>query len=65
MAAGTSLAYVQAQLGHASITQTVDTYGKHLPLRAPGAVDSLAQSVTGTLGLRVDTSKALEAAQSR
>jgi integrase len=28
---GTPLPYVQAQLGHASISMTVDTYGRWLP----------------------------------
>jgi integrase len=31
---GASLAYVQKQLGHASIQLTVDTYGKWLPIPA-------------------------------
>ncbi|HEX9349191.1 MAG TPA: tyrosine-type recombinase/integrase [Gemmatimonadales bacterium] len=38
---GKPIAYVQAQLGHASITLTVDTYGKWLPTADRGAVDSL------------------------
>ncbi len=38
---GESVAYVQRQLGHASIQLTVDTYGKWLPLGNKGAVDRL------------------------
>lgn len=39
--AGESPAYVQRQLGHASIQLTVDTYGKWLPLGNKAAVDHL------------------------
>ncbi len=38
---GVSPAYVQEQLGHASIELTVGTYGRWLRKRAPGAVDQL------------------------
>ena len=38
---GESPAYVQRQLGHASIQLTVDTYGKWLPLGNKAAVDQL------------------------
>ncbi len=38
---GVSPAYVQEQLGHASIELTVGTYGRWLRKRAPGAVDRL------------------------
>ena len=41
LAEGKSPAYVQAQLGHASITLTVDTYGRWLPKGDKAAVDSL------------------------
>ena len=41
IAEGKSPAYVQAQLGHASITMTVDTYGKWLPKGDKAAIDSL------------------------
>jgi integrase len=41
IAAGKPIVYVQRQLGHASITLTVDTYGKWLPMADKGAVDSL------------------------
>ena len=36
---GESAAYVQRQLGHASIKLTVDTYGKWLPMGNKAAVD--------------------------
>jgi len=39
--AGESPAYVQAQLGHGSITLTVDLYGKWLPQTNKAAVDRL------------------------
>ena len=38
---GESPAYVQRQLGHASIQLTVDTYGKWLPMGNTGAVNRL------------------------
>ena len=41
---GVSPAYVQEQLGHASIELTVGTYGRWLRKRAPGAVDRLDQA---------------------
>jgi len=41
LADGVSPAYVQEQLGHASIELTVGTYGSWLRKRAPGAVDRL------------------------
>ena len=37
---GESPAYVQRQLGHASIQLTVDTYGRWLPMGNKAAVDS-------------------------
>ena len=39
--AGVSPAYVQSQLGHASIQLTVDTYGRWLPMGNKAAVDAL------------------------
>jgi hypothetical protein len=45
LADGVSPAYVQEQLGHASIELTVGTYGRWLRKRAPGAVDRLDQTV--------------------
>jgi hypothetical protein len=41
LAAGVSPAYVQKQLGLASIELTVGTYGRWLRKRAPGALDVL------------------------
>ncbi|MEY4527140.1 MAG: hypothetical protein RL768_859 [Nitrospirota bacterium] len=38
---GVSVAYVQEQLGHASIDLTVSTYGRWLKKRAPGVLDRL------------------------
>jgi len=38
---GESPAYVQRQLGHASIKLTVDTYGKWLPMGNRAAVNKL------------------------
>ena len=42
---GTPIIAVQRALGHASITLTVDVYGSHLPVEAPGAVNVLAQGL--------------------
>jgi integrase len=44
---GESPAYVQRQLGHASIQLTVDTYGRWLPMGNKAAVDRL-DDVTGS-----------------
>jgi integrase len=41
---GESPAYVQRQLGHASIQLTVDTYGRWLPMGNQAAVDRLDES---------------------
>ena len=41
---GESPAYVQRQLGHASITLTVDTYGRWLPMGNKAAVNRLDDS---------------------
>ena len=41
------IAYVQAQLGHASITLTVDTYGKWLPSADRSAVDTRWMTIRG------------------
>jgi hypothetical protein len=46
---GKSPAYVQRQLGHKSITLTVDTYGSWLPSGDQAAIDSL-DDVTYTVG---------------
>jgi integrase len=61
---GVSPAYVQRQLGHASIQLTVDTYGKWLPMGNKAAVDSLEiingpmteYSITGRYALHARTS---------
>lgn len=45
---GVSPAYVQEQLGHASIELTVGTYGRWLRKRAPGAVESPRQTGSGS-----------------
>jgi integrase len=52
---GTDVYYVSRMLGHASIQETVDTYGRWLPANRPGALDVLDtpvcdQSVTKRLG---------------
>ena len=54
-----SPAYVQEQLGHASIELTVGTYGRWLRKRAPSAVDRLHQAPgglakTAAVGRKVD-----------
>jgi len=41
---GESIQYVQRMLGHASITLTVDTYGKWLPMGNKAAVDRLDET---------------------
>jgi integrase len=41
-----SPAYVQQQMGHASIAMTVDVYGSWLPVDAAGAIDAFASSIT-------------------
>jgi integrase len=41
---GESPVYVQRQLGHASITLTVDTYGRWLPMGNQAAVDRLDEA---------------------
>ena len=46
---GESPAYVQRQLGHASIQLTVDTYGRWLPMGNKAAVDRLDESPSGDL----------------
>jgi integrase len=50
---GVSPAYVQRQLGHASIQLTVDTYGKWLPMENHGAVDRLDAVATEPSGSRM------------
>ena len=62
---GVSPAYVQAQMGHESIKQTVDTYGSWFAPRVPGAVDALAQTFALGRGHQMDTEGRLEVAQGR
>src|SRR5882724_8046449 len=50
---GESPAYVQRQLGHASIQLTVDTYGRWLPMGNKAAVDRLNDALPGASGSRV------------
>ena len=44
---GEPVAYVQRQLGHASIQLIVDTYGKWLPMQSHAAVDRLDCAIFG------------------
>ena len=39
--------YLQGQMGHASIKQTVDEYGSWFPAQTAGAADVLADAVLG------------------
>lgn len=48
---GESPVYVQRMLGHASITLTVDTYGKWLPMGNKAAVDSLDDAAEDVVGV--------------
>jgi integrase len=55
LTAGTDVYYVSRMLGHASIQETADTYGRWLPANRPGALDVLdapalatADAPTGT-----------------
>ena len=41
LTAGTDVYYVSRMLGHASIQETVDTYGRWLPANRRGALDVL------------------------
>lgn len=56
---GVSPAFVQQQMGHASIEQTVGTYGSWFPVRVAGALDALAAAVDP--GHQMDTSEASQA----
>ena len=49
---GESIQYVQRMLGHASITLTVDTYGKWLPMGNKAAVDRLDEGSAEQAGAR-------------
>jgi integrase len=53
---GASPAYVQRQLGHASIQLTVDTYGKWLPMGNKAAADRL-DAIDSAARTRLDCSK--------
>jgi integrase len=55
IAAGAHPKYIQAQLGHASITTTLNTYGHLLPKEFRGEGDRLSQLVSGT-GVTADSS---------
>jgi integrase len=48
IAQGENLKYIQEQLGHASITITVDTYGHLIPGGNRQAVDRLDYAATGS-----------------
>jgi hypothetical protein len=66
---GESPAYVQRQLGHASIQLTVDTYGKWLPMGNKAAVDrAVASEPSGSkmvaMGQELRSSSSCEAVQS-
>ena len=43
--------------GHASITLTVDVYGSHLPVEAPGAVNVLAEGLDFAGPVTMDTNR--------
>ena len=53
LAEGKPIVYVQRQLGHKSITMTVDTYGKWLPMTDKGAVDTLDDATWRPNGSKV------------
>ena len=56
---GKPIVYVKRQLGHASITLTVDTYGKWLPMADRGAVDVLDDPTSDPSGSKT-VAKAVE-----
>ena len=60
---GESVAYVQRQLGHASIQLTVDTYGKWLPMGNKEAVDRLDELPAATSGSKMVASGGGESAK--
>jgi integrase len=63
---GVSPAYVQQQMGHASIEQTVGTYGSWFPVRVPGAVDALAEATAPeAVGHQMDTGEVFDRAEVR
>jgi type II secretory pathway pseudopilin PulG len=48
IAQGESPVYVQQQAGHASVEMTVGVYGSWFAMTAPGAMNRLAEGLTGT-----------------
>jgi integrase len=65
VASGASLAYVKEQMGHASISMTVDVYGSWLPKSDVAAVNRVfGGSVLGRGGSKVVAEGALEATAS-
>jgi integrase len=61
---GVSPAYVQQQMGHASIQQTVDTYGSRLPVRGSRSCGrSRRRHRASPLRHHMDTLAVLEAVQ--
>lgn len=60
---GASLAFVRQQMGHASISMTVDIYGSWLPVEQPGAVRGLAAALLGDGGHQMDTTEGEGAAK--
>ena len=59
---GEPVAYIQRQLGHASIQLTVDTYGKWLPLGNQAAVDRLDDPISQS-GSRIVAKQGSDAAK--
>jgi integrase len=67
IAAGVSPAYVQQQMGHRSISMTVDIYGSWLPIRSEGAVDGLSSATApdSSVGDTLVTNGAFQALEGR
>ena len=51
LVAGTDVYYVQRMLGHASIQETVDTYGRWLPANRKDALDVLDTALVTPLAV--------------
>jgi integrase len=63
VSSGTSLAYVKEQMGHASISMTVDVYDSWLPKSDVAAVNRVfGQEVLGRVGSKVVAEGVSEAA---
>jgi hypothetical protein len=62
---GVSPVYVREQLGHCSIKLTVDTYGRWLRKKAPGAVDRLDDTPAALGGNKTVANGALPERSSR